>query len=562
MESHPITAQQTGARAREWAKLTALSVPQVVILGGGVNGIGTLRDLALNGISAVLLETGDFCAGASGASSRMAHGGLRYLEGREFRLVAEAARERNLLLQDAPHLVKPLEIVVPMAELISGLPLAVLRFLGLSSRPGPLSLAALAGALVLYERFGAVRRALPRFRMALRRQSFPPGLPQRMRAVVSYFDGQILRPEALVMEMLGEACANTSIAAINHVDWHLSGPGTLRVTDPETGNSATLRPQIIVNATGAAIDRVNERLGLQTRLVRGVKGAHLVLRHPDLLRRMAGRAFYFDDGTGRMVICLPVDDTVLMGTTEVETTDPADHEVAGQEVTYLLRALSQLFADIKVGPQHVVAVTSGIRPLQAGGGNATQAARDHVLSEHHIAGLPVLSLIGGKWTTFRSFSEQAADRVLAHLGQSRQSSTADRPYPGAAPVDTRALARQFDLPMDRAESLVARYGALAGQVATFCAAADDTALATVPSYTRREVFWLADARMARTLEDLVLRRTGLVLSGKLTTAILQELAEVLAAALGKDSGWAAAQLATAVTDPRILGLATAGGKHG
>ncbi|MFN7051587.1 MAG: glycerol-3-phosphate dehydrogenase C-terminal domain-containing protein [Gemmobacter sp.] len=116
--------------------------------------------------------------------------------------------------------------------------------------------------------------------------------------------------------------------------------------------------------------------------------------------------------------------------------------------------------------------------------------------------------------------------------------------------------------MDRAESLVARYGALAGQVATFCAAADDTALATVPSYTRREVFWLADARMARTLEDLVLRRTGLVLSGKLTAASLQELAEVLAAALGKDSGWAAAQLATALTDPRILGLATAGGKHG
>ena len=158
MTSQPTIAQQTGARAHAWAKLAALSAPQVVIIGGGVNGVGTLRDLALNGVSAVLLETGDFCAGASGASSRMAHGGLRYLEGREFRLVAEAARERNLLLQDAPHLVKPLEIIVPMAELISGLPLAVLRFLGLSSRPGPLSLAALAGALVLYERFGAVRR--------------------------------------------------------------------------------------------------------------------------------------------------------------------------------------------------------------------------------------------------------------------------------------------------------------------------------------------------------------------------------------------------------------------
>lgn len=562
MESLPSPSDQHSTRAREWAKLTALPAPEVVIIGGGVNGVGTLRDLALNGVSAVLLESGDFCGGASSASSRMAHGGLRYLEGREFRLVAEAARERNLLLQDAPHLVKPLETVVPLDALVSGLPGAVLRFLGLSKRPGPLSLAALKGGLVLYEWFGSRRRVLPRHRMALQRPDFPPGLPARVRAVVSYFDGQILGPEALVMEMLGEACANPQVAAINHVIWDQASPGLLTVTDPITGAQATLRPRIIVNAAGSAIDRVNARLGLATRLVRGIKGAHLVLRHPALLQRMAGRAFYFDDGSGRMVICLPVGNSILMGTTEVETADPADRKVAGPEVAYLLRALSQLFADIAVGPEHLVAVTSGIRPLQAGEGNATQAARDHLLAEHRIAGLPVLSLVGGKWTTFRSFSEQAADRVLALLGRQRQHSTADRPYPGAARVDMAALASRHGLAPARASGLLARYGAIAEQVAAFCAAGPDAPLTTLPGYSRREILWLADRRMALTLEDLVLRRTGLVPDGALTPAAVQELAEVLAQALGKDTAWAAAQADQALADPRILGLAAAGGQNG
>lgn len=562
MESLPSPSDQHSTRAREWAKLTALPAPEVVIIGGGVNGVGTLRDLALNGVSAVLLESGDFCGGASSASSRMAHGGLRYLEGREFRLVAEAARERNLLLQDAPHLVKPLETVVPLDALVSGLPGAVLRFLGLSKRPGPLSLAALKGGLVLYEWFGSRRRVLPRHRMVLQRPDFPPGLPARVRAVVSYFDGQILGPEALVMEMLGEACANPQVAAINHVAWDQASPGLLTVTDPITGAQATLRPQIIVNAAGSAIDRVNARLGLATRLVRGIKGAHLVLRHPALLQRMAGRAFYFDDGSGRMVICLPVGNSILMGTTEVETADPADRKVAGPEVAYLLRALSQLFADIVVGPEHLVAVTSGIRPLQAGEGNATQAARDHLLAEHRIAGLPVLSLVGGKWTTFRSFSEQATDRVLALLGQQRQHSTADRPYPGAARVDMAALASRHGLVPARASGLLARYGAIAEQVAAFCAAGPDAPLTTLPGYSRREILWLADRRMALTLEDLVLRRTGLVPDGALTSAAVQELAEVLAQALGKDTAWAAAQAEQALADPRILGLAAAGGQNG
>lgn len=551
-----MTAQspqtQPSVRNRAWQRIVDMPQPDVVILGGGVNGVGLLRDLALNGVSAVLLETGDFCGAASGASSRMAHGGLRYLEGREFRLVAEAARERNMLLHNAPHLVKPLEIVVPLTALLRGLPSAGLRFLGLSKRPGPMSLVALNAGLFLYERFGAVRKALPDHRTVLRRAGFPQGIARNTRAVVSYFDGQILGPEALVMEMLDESTRTPGIAAINHIGWTAAPDGSLTVTDPLTGQTATLRPRVVVNAAGAAIDRVNGALGLTTRLVRGIKGAHLVLDHPALFDRMAGRAFYFDDGRGRMVICLPVGRMVLMGTTEIETSDPGDHAVDGAEIDYLLASLNRLFSDIRVGRDDLVAVTSGIRPLQAGDGNATQAARDHALIEGEWQGRPLLSLVGGKWTTFRSFAEQAADKVLAALGRARSASTADRDYPGAVLPDADALAQGTGLPPARIAALIARYGAFATEIAQYCAAAPDTALATLPDWSRREVAWLVHHRMALSVQDLILRRSGLVMAGLVTPQVIAEIADCMAQALPRDNAWRAAQIDSALHDPRII----------
>lgn len=535
-----------------WQKLTGLDAPEVLILGGGVNGIGVFRDLALNGVSAALIDTGDFAAGASSGSSRMAHGGLRYLEGREFKLVAESARERNMLLHDAGHLVKPLETVVPVRAWIRGLPQTVLRFLGLSQKAGPFSVVALKAGLIVYERFGAVRRALPGHRIWLRRSGFPQGMPAETRAVVSYYDGQITGPERLLFEMLEEASAAPGMAALNHLQWSVADDNSFTVTDPVSGQSHVLRPRIIVNATGAGIDRVNARLGIETRFVRGVKGAHLALNHPELFTRMAGRAFYFDDGRGRMVICLPVGDIVLVGTTEVEVTDPDDHSVAPPEVDYLLTALNSLFTDIHIGRQHIAAVTSGIRPLQASEGNATQAARDHALRRNERGAVPVLSLVGGKWTTFRAFAEQTADLVLNHLGRTRQQTTAGRPYPGANPPSAADLAQVTGLDPARTGQLIGRYGALAAQIAAYCGAGNDAPLTHVPGYSRREIGWLAEHRLALTLEDLILRRTGVVMTGQLTRAGLQEIAEIMAKTLDFGPDWIATQVQGCAADPRIL----------
>lgn len=552
MFSNVGNGQPQLVRQKAWEALKANPTPDVLIIGGGVNGVGLLRDFSLNGVSVTLIDSGDFCSGASSASSRMAHGGLRYLEGREFDLVRESARERNMLLHDAGHLVKPLEMVVPVMYWMKGLPKTALRFFGFSRQPGPLSFIALKSGLLAYERFGAIRRALPHHKVAVSRSAFPSGTPQSVCAVISYYDGQITGPEALILEMLEAAIEVDGVTAVNHLDWSYRSPGQFVITDPVSHETVTLKPRIIINAAGAAIDQVNGRLGRSSQLVRGVKGAHLVLHHPELHQRMAGRAFYFDDGRGRMVICLPVEDVILIGTTEVETHDPQDHRVMADEIDYLLVSLDKLFDDIRVTQDHMVAVTSGIRPLQASGGSATQAARDHALVQDSVDDIPLFSLVGGKWTTFRAFAELAADKALSYLQKARTASTLDRAYPGAGSLNIAQLAQRSGLSVARIEQLYARYGTLAGPIALFCGQDNDVAINDAPGYSQREILWLARNRMALSLEDMILRRTNIVMTGRLSKTALDHISSIMAGALGHDAAWAAAQSQSCAADPRII----------
>ncbi len=531
---------------------------EVLVIGGGVNGVAVLRELALNGLSVALVERADFCRGASGASSRMAHGGLRYLENREFRLVAESARERNLLLKYASHTTSPLEIVVPLTNLFGGLLGSVQRFLGLTSKDGPLSVVALKGALFLYELLGRVEKVLPRHRVVFFRRDFPSALSSCYKALIRYHDARIRNPEALVLEMLEDALVTSDKAAcLNHVSWVCGAAGTITVTDSVTGAGFTLRPKLVVNAAGAWIDAVNAGLGLATAYIRLVKGAHLLLRHDALSERMGGRAFYFDDGSGRMVISYPLEGTVLLGTTEIPVDDPDDQRVDDAEIDYLLKSVSRLFEDIEVTRDHIVAVTSGIRPLQAGGHvSANHANRDHVIAEDVLpgAGIPILSLVGGKWTTFRSLGEQVADRIMHKFGSRRMIDTRHRFYPGAEQFDAvrSGLAKRPDIPPGRATILLGRYGALAGAVADFCAEGDDAPLRSLSDYTRREIEWLVVRRAALFLDDLVLRRMQIVSDGRCTPTAISELGDILARARGLDGQWASAQVSLCLGLPTVM----------
>jgi len=534
----------------------------VLVIGGGVNGAATFRDLSLNGVSTLLVDRRDFCAGASSASSRMAHGGLRYLEGREFRLVRESTRERNRLLLHAPHLVRPLGIVVPLETVVRGFGGSMARFLGVSRRPAALSLATMTSALAVYEAMGRAGRALPAFSLSLRPERTMPGLRRGTAALARYHDGLIESPEGLILEMIVEGVeANPASAALNHVAWEAEG-GAFRVADEASGAKALVSPKVVVNAAGSAIDGVNRRLGLETALVRPVKGAHLVIRHAALTERLGGDAVYFDDGRGRMVIMVPLGETVLMGTTEIDVA--GDEPVTAAEVEYLVAAASALFDDVTVSASDVVAVTVGNRPLQAGKGDANAARRDHLVARHALPGaadVPVLSLVGGKWTTFRAFGEEAADAVLGSIQRRRTVETGERDYPGAAgfPRDRAALAERVEataqrtgLTAARARALWDRYGAVAEAVADHCAAGKDAPLAAFPDHSRREIGWLCTRRAAVRLDDLVLRRTNLVLTGRMTRDALDELAGAMADALGRDEAWANGEAERCAAMPTIL----------
>lgn len=535
----------------------------VLILGGGVNGVAVLRELALNGISALLIDSADFCRGATGASSRMAHGGLRYLENREFNLVAESARERNRLLHHAAHFVRPLEVAVPLSTFLRGLPGSILRFLGFNWKGSTFSATGLKIALTLYEYLGREERAVPRHKIVLARDKFPHRLAQRYKAVISYFDARIRNPEALVLEMVEEAlAAHAGSAAINYARWRPDGGGAFTITVGDAGPTTTVRPKIVVNATGAWVDDVNAALGCSTRYIRPVKGAHLLIRNDALLERMANRAFYFDDGTGRMVIAYPLDRTVLLGTTEITVSDPSDNTITEQEISYLARAISSLFDDIEIRSKDIVFMTTGIRPLQVGGSaDANRANRDHRLAEDWINGdVPLLSLIGGKWTTFRAFGEQVADQIFRHLNVTRQASTADRDYPGAVgfPRDEislsrakRSLATRYAVSTERAGELYSRYGVIAERVAEFCSEMPDQALRNLPSFTRNEIVWLIRERAAVHLDDVIFRRSQIALDGACTPSLVHELGQILAGERGQPAEWGENEIARCLNNSAL-----------
>lgn len=550
-------------REESLARLASGEGFDVLILGGGVNGVAVLRELALNGVSALLVDNSDFCRGATGASSRMAHGGLRYLENREFKLVAESARERNRLLHHAAHFTRPLEVTVPLSTYLRGLPGSVLRFLGFDWKGSTFSTAGLKIALMLYEFLGRKERALPHHRTLIAREKFPRKLARRYKAVVSYFDARIRNPEALVLEMIEEALAvEPRCAALNHAAWRHDGKGTFTITVPDAGLSKTFRPKLVVNASGAWVDEVNAALGFTTSYIRPVKGAHLLIRNAALFERMANRAFYFDDGTGRMVIAYPLDRTVLLGTTEITVSDPSDDKIAAQEISYLTRSISSLFDDIEIGPQDVVFMTTGIRPLQAGGAaDANRANRDHRIAEDRLdGGTPLVSLIGGKWTTFRAFGEQAADRIFRHLKVTRRVDTADRDYLGAIgfPRDEpslgrarQSLAARFAISPERAADLLFRYGAIAERVAAFCGEKPDQPLANLPSFTRNEIVWLIHERATLHLDDLIFRRSQIALDGECTPALVRELGHLLADERRQPTVWAEREIDRCLNNPAL-----------
>ena len=237
----------------------------VLILGGGVNGTGLLRELALQGVDCLLVDKSDFVAGASSKSSRMIHGGLRYLENREFRLVRESLFERNRLLQNAPHCVAPLKTTIPLFSYFGGLARSALIFSGISVRPGSRGVVPVKVGLAFYDFVTRNDRRTPTHFITSRDESLRdiPGLNPHIAATATYWDAWITQAERLCIELIQDArAANPNCRAINYVRPRGIEGGAVVLEDQTTGETVPVRPQVLVNATGGWVDITNETLGL------------------------------------------------------------------------------------------------------------------------------------------------------------------------------------------------------------------------------------------------------------------------------------------------------------
>ena len=264
-------------------------VPEVsvLIVGAGINGIGAFRDLALNGVDVLLVDRADFCSGASAASSHRAHGGLRYLENGKFRLVREAVMERNRLIQNAPHLVKPLPTTVPTFKIFSGLFNAPLKFLRWLDQPSERGSVVIKIGLMFYDAFTgrSARRIMPRHQFQNRKASLARWnkLNPKIIHTATYYDGVILQPERLALELILDAeVDNPNARAVNYVSLAGGNHDTLLLRDELTDTVYEVKPRLVINAAGPWIDFANRSLGLSTHFIGGTKGSHLVLDHPEL----------------------------------------------------------------------------------------------------------------------------------------------------------------------------------------------------------------------------------------------------------------------------------------
>ncbi len=529
------------------AVLRQQSDVSVLIVGAGVNGIGTFRDLALQGVDVLLVDKGDFCNGASAGSSHMLHGGIRYLENGEFRLVREALTERNRMLHNAPHYSKPLPTTIPIYSWFSGFLNAPLKFLNLRDKPSERGGVIIKLGLMMYDWFTRGQQGLPTHRLIGREESLKlrPKLNSKIVATANYYDAWMPYPERICMEMVMDAeASNPNVHAINYVSLADGAGDTVTLKDELTGETFAIKPKVVINAAGPWIDLANRAIGEETQFIGGTKGSHILIDNPELHEILHGHEMFFENKDGRICLIFPLLDKVIIGTTDIRSEIP-DPVCTEDEVAYMIDLVSFVFPDIKINRSQIVFWFCGVRPLPHSSASRTGAiSRDHsirAIEPDAKIKFPVLSLVGGKWTTFRAFSEQTADAVMQRIGRSRQSDTKNvaigggKGYPVSESEQNqwlKALQQKTNLSAERVKTLFDRYGTYAIEIATFCANGQDTALRSQPDYSQREIMFLVEREKIVHLDDLLLRRSLLAMLGFVTGDLLQEVSTILGNVLG------------------------------
>ncbi len=476
----------------------------LLIIGGGINGTGIARDAAGRGRSVLLCEMGDLASATSSWSSKLIHGGLRYLEYYEFRLVREALMEREVLWRIAPHIINPLRLVLPYRK---GLRPAWLLRLG----------------LFLYDHLGG-RKLLPPTRV-LDLTTDTTGKPLKANVFRKGFEYSDCRVDDSRLVMLNARDAADRGAEIRTRTRAMSARRdsdgwTIALRDERTGQQETVTARTVVNAAGPWVGSVlTGQLGMKSRAnTRLVQGSHIVVRK--LYEH--DRAYILQNPDGRIVFVIPFEgDFTLIGTTDRDYVgDPAKVAATAEDIDYLCQAVSENL-ERAVAPKDVVWAYSGVRPLYDDGASEAKAAtRDYVLELDAEAGKPaLLSVFGGKITTYRRLAEEALDRLQAHLpatATSRKRWTATAALPGGdfAVTDIggveRDLRRAYPfLTQVYAARLAHAYGTRAKMVLGSAKSLQDLGTEFGATLTEAEVRYLIEQEWAQTAEDVVWRRSKL-----------------------------------------------------
>lgn len=472
----------------------------LAIIGGGVNGCGIARDAAGRGLSVLLCEQGDLAGATSSASTKLIHGGLRYLEHYEFALVRKSLAEREVLLRAAPHIIWPLRFVLPHH---AGLRPAWFIRLGLFA----------------YDHLGG-RRLLPGTRVLdLTRDPAGEPLKPLYRKAFEYSDCWVEDSRLVVLNALDAAERGAEIRVGTRCVSARRGSEAWQIDleDRDTGALETVEARGLVNAAGPWADQlVRERLHIDTPAhVRLVKGSHVVV--PKLFEHE--RAYLFQNSDRRIIFAIPYEtDFTLIGTTDVDYQgDPGAAAITGDEIDYLCRSASEYFA-ASITPTSVRHSFSGVRPLYDDGSQAAQSiTRDYVL---HLdapgARLPLLSIFGGKLTTYRTLSEQVLHKLRPFYPAMGKPWTRTVPLPGGDfPVDgfaTLVSALQQTcavLNEAQARRLVRAYGTRAHRVVAAVHNRDDLGDPFGADLFACEVAYLMDSEWARSAEDVLWRRSKL-----------------------------------------------------
>jgi glycerol-3-phosphate dehydrogenase len=490
-------------------------VYDIFIAGGGINGCGIARDAVGRGYSVFLAEMRDLASGTSSGSTKLIHGGLRYLEHYEFRLVREALMEREVLWGMAPHIIWPLRFVLPLHKAMR--PAWLIRL-----------------GLFLYDHIGG-RKALPATR-ALNLETDPAGKPLKpgFRRAFEYSDCWVNDARLVALNARDAADRGAEIRTRTKVtSARRDGDAwSIEIEDVATGRKETVRARLFVNAAGPWVDKLLQgAVGANESNVRLVQGSHIVVR-----KKFAdARAYFFQNNDGRIFFAIPYEeDFTLIGTTDQDYKgDPADVAISDAEIDYLCAGASEYFRE-PVTRADMVWSYSGVRPLyDDGASKAQEATRDYVLKAEGAPGEPqLINVFGGKITTYRRLAESMLEKIEDVLGKRGKRWTSGATLPGGD-FDREGfdgvLARfRRDYPfLDEAHArrLVRLYGTRAWRLVGNARGALDLGRVFGADLTEAEVAYLADNEWAREAEDVLWRRTKLGL--KIDRAATQAIDEFL-----------------------------------